>query len=110
MSDSGDTPTPGQILWDVLKIIMLVIGGLVLIALLMRAFRFVLAIGVLAFLSWSVYRLLKRIFGTRELPAPETQLRLGSETDIDPLEEKFRELELEEARVDAEIERAEREN
>ncbi|RVU42786.1 hypothetical protein EA187_14850 [Lujinxingia sediminis] len=110
MSDNNAPPTAGQILWDVLKIIMLVIGGLVLIALLMRAFRFVLAIGVLAFLSWGVYRLLKRIFGTRELPGPEPQLRLGTDTDIDPLEAKFRELELEEARVDAEIERAEREN
>lgn len=110
MSDNNDNLTAGQILWDVLKIVMLVIGGLMLIALLMRAFRFVLAIGVLAFLSWGVYRLLKRIFGTRELPAPESQLRLGTDTDIDPLEEKFRELELEEARIDAEIERAEREN
>jgi len=113
MSDKGDNNdnlSAGQILWDVLKIAMLVIGGLVLIALLMRAFRFVLAIGVLAFLSWGVYRLLKRIFGTRQLPAPEQHLRLESEVDVDPLEQKFRELELEEARVDAELERVSREN
>src|SRR5690554_5656716 len=110
MSDSGDKLTPGQIIWDITKIAMLVIGGLVLIAILMRAFRFVLAIGVLGLLSFFVYKVLKRIFGTRQLPAPEQHLRLESEVDVDPLEQKFRELELEEARVDAELERVSREN
>ena len=110
MSDSGDKLTPRQIIWDITKIAMLVIGGLVLIAILMRAFRFVLAIGVLGLLSFFVYKVLKRIFGTRQLPAPEQHLRLESEVDVDPLEQKFRELELEEARVDAELERVSREN
>ncbi|RAL20033.1 hypothetical protein DL240_19190 [Lujinxingia litoralis] len=110
MSESGDGLTPAQILWEILKVALLVVGGLFLIIFLMRAFRVVLALGVLAILGAGVYWLLKRVFGTRQLPAPEEPRQLDTDVTLDPLQDKFRELELEEARIDAELERLSRDD
>ncbi len=105
MSNTGDDG--GSIWWTLVKILALIVIGVVILRLFFRMLAVLVPVVVLALIAYGVYWLLTR--DKKETATLETTEPLLLETDEDPLERRFKELEAEEARVDAEIEKWERE-
>jgi hypothetical protein len=100
------TDDGGSLWWTLLTILCVIVLGVVLLRFFFRLIALLVPLAVLAGVGYVIYRLLTRDSEASAYIGSSDPLLLETDDD-DPLERRFRELEAEEAQVDAELERLE---
>lgn len=108
-TQSGNGGDDGSVIGTILKIIVLIVVAIIFLRFFFWLLSFLIPIAIVLGLGYLVYRLIAGSGDDTDKVSNDEPYLLDFEKEEDPLEKRFRELEQEEARVDAEISKLDRE-
>ncbi len=108
-TQSGNGGDDGSTIGTILKIIGLIVVAIIFLRFFFWLLGFIIPIAIVLGLGYLVYRLIVGSGDDTDKVSHDEPYLLDFEKEEDPLEKRFRELEQEEARVDAELSKLDRE-